>query len=64
MEPLGHARWSADRRAVGATEAGDQHRVGDRRGDRRGRAGCVSVKSIDRRGRVDVEVGADPARHA
>jgi len=46
MEPLGHARWSADRRAVGATEAGDQHRVGDRRGDRRGRAVACPSKAL------------------
>src|SRR5437899_5047057 len=65
MEPLGHARRRADRLVVGATEVGDQHRVVDRRGDRRrGRTAGLPARSIDGVGRVDVEVRADPARHA
>src|SRR5438874_631759 len=64
MVPLAHARWSADRRAVVTPEAGDQHRVVDRRGDRRGRAAHLSARRVDGRRRVDVEVRADPARHA
>src|SRR5438046_2250586 len=43
MVPLAHARWSADRRAVVTPEAGDQHRVVDRRGDRRGAAGAAAA---------------------